>query len=72
MRNLLEWIRRTSGAVGRGRTDADLQEELRLHAELARAEGRQAPGTNHAMDALRDQRGLPLSPAFWAAPRGSC
>ncbi len=59
MRILLEWIRRSVGAIGRGRTDADLQEELRLHAELAREEGKVTPSAASAMDSLRDQRSLP-------------
>ncbi len=59
MSALREWMRRMLGVFGHGRADADLQEELRLHAELARAEGRPTAGTTHAMDALRDQRALP-------------
>ncbi len=59
MTPMREWMRRLLGAFGRGRADADMQEELRLHADLAREQGRSAPGTAHAMDALRDQRSLP-------------
>jgi predicted permease len=57
------------GALKRGRSDGDLEEELRLHLELAADEARKngevraarirAGGASQAMDALRDQRGLP-------------
>jgi hypothetical protein len=37
-----------------------MEEELRLHLELARENGRlHAGGITLAMDAMRDQRGLP-------------
>ena len=42
-----------------GRRDEDLAEELRLHAALAAESGRRESGSAQAMDALRDQRGLP-------------
>ena len=73
LRILREWVHRLLGAIGRGRSDADLEEELRLHAELAararNAEPRATTGlrngaTTHAMDALRDQRGLPRAEAL--------
>ena len=62
---LLEWLRRLAGSFRRGRRDEDLQEELRLHLELAtEAEGargaRRAGGVAQAMDRLRDQRGVAL------------
>src|SRR5262245_58281618 len=63
MRALLEFLRRLSGSLGARRSDADLQEELRAH--LALAAERESPartrvaGVAQAMDALRDQRGLP-------------
>ena len=61
---------RVFGALRRGRSDADLQEELRLHMELAAedAQRRGEPtrtarlhtgGAAQAMEALRDQRGWP-------------
>ena len=70
MRVIREWMLRMLGALHRGRTDADLQEELRLHLELAAedAQRRGEPvrsarlhtgGAAQAMDALRDQRGWP-------------
>ena len=74
MRTLREWSRRLRGTLLRRRRDSDLEEELRLHLELAaedaRRRGRHAPdaaraarlragGISQAMDALRDQRGLP-------------
>jgi predicted permease len=66
---LREWIHRLLGALRRGRRDGDLEDELRLHVELA-AEAAQRRGepvrsarlhtgsTAQAMDALRDQRGI--------------
>jgi putative ABC transport system permease protein len=53
-----EWLARLLGVV-RGRRDDELAEELRLHAALAAEEGRRVTGAAQAMDALRDQRGLP-------------
>ena len=64
-----EWLHRLLGTLRPRRGDADLQEELRLHVELA-AEDAQRRGEParaarlhtgsaiQAMDALRDQRGL--------------
>ena len=65
-----ESVQRLFGALGRGRRDADLEEELRLHAELAAEQARRrgepprdvrvhAVGPTQTMNALRDQRGLP-------------
>jgi predicted permease len=69
-----EWLQRLLGTLGRRRSDEDLQEELRLHLELeAAAAQRREPlatdatrranvrvgGVAQAMDAVRDQRGLP-------------
>jgi hypothetical protein len=74
MRILREWLERFWGALGRSRQDQDLEEELRFHQELTAEEARRrdqtpqdaarAPrirlgGVSQAMDALRDQRGLP-------------
>jgi hypothetical protein len=74
MRLLREWVQRLWGTLRPGRRDGDLEEELRLHAELAteaarrrgpspqeavRAARIRAGGTSQAMDAQRDQRGLP-------------
>jgi len=70
MRTLRECLHRLIGALHRGRSDADLQEELRLHMELAaedahrrgesvRSARLQTGGASQAMDALRDQRGWP-------------
>lgn len=71
---LLEWFRRVQGALRRGRSDADLDDELRSHLEMARADaamrGRSpaeaareaalgAGMAPKAIDALREQRGLP-------------
>jgi predicted permease len=74
MRALLEFLRRAANTLRRSRSDADLEEELRLHVELAaEREGRsghagpeaeryarlRAGNVTVAMDHLRDQRGLP-------------
>ena len=69
---LREWLVRLWGAIGSGRGDADMAEELRAHLELAAEDaGRRTPdvaartallrhgATAQTMDALRDQRGLP-------------
>ncbi len=74
MRILRQWIHRLWGTLLRRRRDTDLEQELRLHLELADEDARRrglnatdsaravrfkAGGTSQAMDALRDQRGLP-------------
>jgi predicted permease len=74
MRRFREWIHRLWGTLRPGQRDSDLEEELRLHLELAAEDARQrdhavadvvraarmkAGGISQAMDALRDQRGLP-------------
>lgn len=71
---LREWLGRAWGALRRQRGDMDLEQELRLHLELAAEDARRrghpesdvpriaavrSGGTSQAMDALRDQRGLP-------------
>src|SRR5687767_5473220 len=45
--------------VRRSRGDDDLQEELRAHIALAEERGSRATGASQAMEAMRDQRGLP-------------
>ena len=57
---LREWVTRLVGTLRPGRRDDDLEQELRLHAELAAeaAKGR-GDALGHTMDALRDQRGVP-------------
>src|SRR5581483_3967455 len=59
VRTLREWLVRASAFVRPARPDADLEEELRSHASFAADAGRADRGAAHAMDALRDQRGLP-------------
>src|SRR2546427_1790098 len=74
MAALREWTCRLRGTLRRNRPDRDLEEELRLHLELAAEDARrrgdsperaaraarlQAGGVPQAMEALRDQRGLP-------------
>jgi putative ABC transport system permease protein len=71
---LLEWVRRLWGAIRRSPRDLEMEEELRLHLELASEEMRrrgyspddaaraarlQAGGIAQAIEAMRDQRGLP-------------
>src|SRR5262245_17688995 len=74
MRTAMEWIARFWGSLRRRRSDRDLEHELYSHLELTRdadrARGRTPADADHstrlsgggvsqAMDALRDQRGLP-------------
>ena len=74
MQRFREWLDRLRGTLAPRRPDADLDEELRLHAELAAEEYQRrglspeasrrsasiaAGGHAQAMEALRDQRGLP-------------
>ena len=59
MHGIREWVHRLLGTVRPSRRDDDLTEELRAHAALAAERGQRATGTSQAMDALRDQRGLP-------------
>jgi predicted permease len=74
MRILREWMHRIGATLRPNRRDDDLAEELRLHMELAAEDaGRRghdpgeaariarmtAGGSPQAMDALRDQRGMP-------------
>jgi putative ABC transport system permease protein len=74
MRILREWIQRLQGTLLPVRRDADLVDELRSHVEMAAEDARRrglapddasraaridAGGAPQAMDALRDQRGLP-------------
>jgi predicted permease len=71
---LREWVRRLWGTLRLTRTDRDLEEELRTHFELAAEDARhhgaspddagraarlRVGGAAQAMEALRDQRGLP-------------
>jgi predicted permease len=72
MGTLREWLVRIWWMVRPGRRDADLEQELRAHLELASEAARDHDGgeptrgaalrwgtTTSAMDALRDQRGVP-------------
>ncbi len=65
---LREWVSRLVGTFWPGRTDHDLEEELRHHLDLAAEESSDArpqhpqarpAGLPQALDALRDQRVLP-------------
>src|SRR5919202_2096478 len=74
MRILREWSQRLWGTLLQRRRDSDLAQELQLHLELAAEDARrrglnatdsaraarlEAGGSSQAMDALRDQRGVP-------------
>jgi hypothetical protein len=74
MRVVREWLHRLAGTLLRRRCDTDLEEELRLHLEMATEDARnrglepaaavraaqvKTGAASQAMDALRDQRGLP-------------
>jgi predicted permease len=65
-----EWLTRLWGTLGPRRGDVELEQELRLHMELATEDDRRRTATSDestrpavelakTMDALRDQRGLP-------------
>ena len=72
MATLREWIRRLWGMIRRSPHDRELEEELRTHLQFAaedlqtaapedpsRAARLRFGGVSHALDAMRDQRGLP-------------
>jgi predicted permease len=72
MATLREWIRRAWGMIRRSPHDRELEEELRTHLQFAaedlqnaapedpsRAARLRFGGVSQAMDAMRDQRGLP-------------
>ena len=74
MASMREWMRRLWGTIRRNPRDSEMQEELRSHLELAsedmlrhgssteealRAARLKAGGVRQAMEAMRDQRGLP-------------
>jgi len=78
--SLREWTRRVWGAFGGRRTDHDLQRELAGHLALAEDELRRkghaprdaarlaraaAGGHSQALEALREQRGLPWLGSSW-------
>src|SRR5262245_29847937 len=60
LRGLREWLQRLLGTLRGGRPDDDLEEELRAHAALAAEAGsRNSRPLDSALEAMRDQRGLP-------------
>src|SRR5262249_35063025 len=72
MATLREWFSRLWGMIRRSPHDRDLEEELRTHLRFAAEELQAAApedparaarlrfgGVSQAMDAMRDQRGLP-------------
>jgi predicted permease len=76
MTQVREWIDRLRGTLRPRRSDRELQDELRLHLQLAAEEAQRrgdsperaartaaidAGGVAQAMEALRDQRGFPWS-----------
>ena len=78
--SLREWTRRVWGALSRRRTDQDLQRELADHLALAEDDLRRkgytpsdaarlaratAGGRVQALEALREQRGLPWLDSSW-------
>ena len=56
---LREWWHRLGATIRGGRSDEDLAEELRAHAAMAAAHGHPDAGAAQAMEAFRDQRGVP-------------
>src|SRR5262245_18480728 len=74
MQTFREWLHRLKGILRAGRRDEDLEEELRSHLEFGAEDARRrgvaaeeagrgvrirVGGVPQAMDALRDQQGLP-------------
>jgi hypothetical protein len=74
MASVREWTRRLWGTIRKNRSDREMEQELRSHLELAsedmlrhgglaedarRAARFKAGGVEQAMEAMRDQRGLP-------------
>ena len=79
MATFREWLHRLWGSIGRSHRDRELEEELRTHLALAEEDARRngrspepvnravrlkTGGVAQAMDALRDQRGLPIVDAL--------
>lgn len=73
--SLREWFLRLWGTLLRRRSDDDLEEELRLHLELAEEEAKRrgesprdarikAGGVTQAMESIRDQRGFSWLDSF--------
>ena len=80
MAMLREWAHRLAGVFGRGRADHDIERELEAHLALAEEDLRrqgmppdaaarqarlQSGRSTHAMEALRDRRGIPPLSTFW-------
>jgi hypothetical protein len=77
---LREWIVRVAGTFRRNRSDQDLEDELRLHLELAAEDAQRRSASPQdarrlatidvgsvaqAADVLRDQRGFPWLEDGW-------
>src|SRR5262245_23763938 len=56
---LREWMVRLIGSFVPRRSDSDMEEELRSHMSFAAESGRSTYGSIQALEAMRDQRGLP-------------
>ena len=80
MLTVREWIVRVGGSFRRNRSDQDLEEELRLHIEMAAEDAQRRSdsprdarraaiirvgGVAHSIEALRDQRGFPWLEEVW-------
>lgn len=87
MRTFREWVQRIVGTLRHRRHDSELEEELRVHMELAaeharrhgdnpedavRAARMRAGGLTPAMEALRDQRGVPAVSGIGQDVRLAC
>jgi hypothetical protein len=66
-----EWLNRVLGAFRGGRSDQDLEAELRSHLEMA-GDGARHAGVAQAMDALRDQRSVPWLDDLFQDVRYAC
>src|SRR4029077_11033015 len=86
MATLREWITRLWGTLRPGRTDGDLEQELRLHVEFAAENVRPgsspertlrtaaigAGGFAQTMEVMRGQRGPPWLDGLVRAGRHAC
>jgi len=66
-----EWLNRVLGAFRGGRSDQDLEAELRSHLEMA-GDGARHAGVAQAMDALREQRSVPWLDDLFQDVRYAC
>ena len=59
MSTLREWLYRLWSTLRRGRSDEDLADELHAHMEMAAERGQRDAAVTAAIEAMRDQRGVP-------------